>query len=300
MGAALEPSDGALEPSLGVNAALSWVTFAGRAGLAFVATTAVARVLGPSGRGEVTYVVNLVGLLVLVVTCGTAAALVRLRVQEGWTAPRMVTPVLRTSVLAGAILIAGAGVALGFASNRTAVIVIAVTALPLVAIANLTQVASLSDRLALVAWTSLAGIGLYAVFTIITAALDVMTVTNNIVAWALTAVLPLPLMLLTGGLVVRNRSLPTDTRRLVRLSLHSNVAAAAVLAIWRADVVIVEARRGFEELGLYSVAVGTAEIVVTLAIGLRSAVLPHQAVAEPERLIDVMCRVTRVAGLGVT
>ena len=74
-----------------------------------------------------------------------------------------------------------------------------------------------------------------------------------------------------------------------------NVAAIAVLAIWRADIVIVEYRRGFEELGLYSVAVGCAEIVVALSVGVRAAVLPHQAAADPTRTGEVLCAVTRLS-----
>jgi O-antigen/teichoic acid export membrane protein len=293
-----EAKDRSAGPSLGVNAALSWLTFAGRAVLAFVATLVVARVLGPTGRGEVTYVINLAALAALLLSAGTGVALVEMRVNRSWADDRLHSAALAASIAAGSLF---SVVALGMSlladdSQRTTWLIAAVVSVPLVATTNLNQSAGLADRLRLVAWTTLVGFGLYAAFTVATAALGSMTVRNNLVFWAFTSMLPLALMIWPGRLVV---SLPAtllaDTWALLRSSLRMNVAAIAVLAIWRADIVIVEYRRGFEELGLYSVAVGCAEIVVALSVGVRAAVLPHQAAADPNRTGELLCAVTRVA-----
>jgi O-antigen/teichoic acid export membrane protein len=297
-------SKAAAEPSLAANALFAWLTFAGRAGFAFVATALVARALGPSGRGEVSYVVNLVGLVVLVASAGTAAGLMHLRSLEHWTIVRMQTAGLATAVAFGAVvaLVCVVAAFLGGGWSLTAVLM-ALLGGPLIALANSTHVVSLGDRLGVVAWTTLAGVSLYALGTGITFALGVMTVTNNIVLWAVCSVLPLGLMIWPGRVVTLDTQgiagRAHDARRLIGLTLRTNVAAIAVLVIWRADVLIVQWRRGFEELGLYSVAVGTAEIVVALAVGIRSAVLPHQGSSDDERTVEVICSVTRVAAAGV-
>ena len=204
----------------------------------------------------------------------------------------------------------GAGALLGVAAlaviplvdsqNQWKLLVVAAVAIPLVVLTNLTHAVSLSDRLGLITWTMLTGAALYAVGTAVMIAVGVITVGNNVLLWALTAVLPLGLLIWPGGLRPWGRAtIVPDSRRLLRMSVRSNVAAAAVLAIWRIDVVLVEAKRGYAELGLYVVAVGTAEIVLALAISIRSAVLPHQGLRDPERLIDVLCQVTRISVVGV-
>lgn len=286
------------EPSLGVNAALSWVTFAGRAGFAFLAALLVARVLGPTGRGEVTYVINLAALAALILSAGTGVALVEMRVNRGWSDERLHAAGFAASIVAGGIFsVAALCVALVVdGTQQTTWLVAAAVSIPLVAMANLNQSAGLADRLRLVAWTALVGFGTYAMLTLITALLGAMTVTNNLAFWALSSLLPVMLLLWPGRLVSSwPATVRADTRALLGSSLRMNVAAIAVIAIWRADVILVEFRRGFEELGLYSVAVGCAEIVVALSIGVRAAVLPHQSLAEGNRVSEVLCKVTRVS-----
>lgn len=293
-----DPTAEAAEPSLATNAVLSWLTFAGRAGFAFVATMLVARVLGPSGRGEVTYVINIAALVALFLSAGTGAALVGLRVNGNWSEERLHAAAFGVSIVTGGVfaLVASVGSVLAEGPQRTTLVVAAVVAIPLVATTNLNQTAGLSDRLGLVAWTSLAGFGLYALVTLITALAGSMTVRNNLSWWLVSSTVPALLLIWPGRLI---RSIPStvwaDTRSLLASAWRMNVAAIAVLAIWRIDIVIIEHRRGFEELGQYSVAAGVAEVVVALSVGLRTAVLPHQALAGESRLADVLCIVTRVS-----
>jgi O-antigen/teichoic acid export membrane protein len=293
-----DPPELRVEPSLVTNAALSWLTFAGRAGFAFVATLLVARVLGPSGRGEVTYVVNIAALAALFLSAGTSAALVEMRVNHQWSDNRLHAAALGASLVTGLAFAVVAVVASLFVggAQRTTLLVAAIVAVPLVAMANLNQSASLADRLRLVAWTALVGFGLYAFLTALTAVLGSMTVRNNLAFWVFTSILPVVMMIWPGRLITkRPPTLVADTRRLLVSSLRMNAAAIAVLAIWRADIVVVEFRRGFEELGLYSVAVGVAEIVVALSIGVRAAVLPHHSLSDAVRTADVLCTATRVS-----
>ena len=105
------------------------------------------------------------------------------------------------------------------------------------------------------------------------------------------AVDPVPLARTMGGLA----------RRGVRVVMDGVGAGASLSAIglveapiWRIDVLLVESRRGFAELGLYSVAVAVAEVVVVLAMALRSAMLPHHG-GEDDNLVEVIMRTTRVA-----
>ncbi len=285
------------------NAALSWVTFAGRAGFAFITTALVARALGPAGRGEVSYVINLAGLLALVAGAGTAAALVRARAGHHWVAVRLQGASIVVGVIGGLTLGAAALALLPVVDrdDRWKLAVVIAVAIPLVVLTNLNHVASLVDRLGLVAWTSLAGVAIYAIGTAMTMWFGVITVGNNVLLWCISATLPLVFFAWPGRMLRWDRSVVLrDSRDLLGASIRSNFAAAAVLAIWRIDVVMVQAMRGYEELGLYVVAVGTAEIVLVLSIGVRSAVLPHQGLPDPERLADVMCRVTRIALVGVS
>ena len=129
---------------------------------------------------------------------------------------------------------------------------------------------------------------------------------NNLVGWAISSILPT--VLLTVTMLRRPASEPTGllraplppvalatlVRELVAVSLRANIAGLAILAIWRIDVLLVESRRGFAELGLYSVAVAVAEVVVVLAMALRSAMLPHHG-GEDDNLVEVIMRTTRVA-----
>ncbi len=286
------------EPSLVANAAIAWSLFAGRAVLSLVITVLVARELGPAGRGEVTYVVNLGGLLALVATAGTGVSMIALVVARRCRPEELYSAAIRVGLMfGGVIVVVTALAAVASAQHRQQLLAVGIGALPLVLQSNLHQAAGLDNRLGAVTWTSLLGVSAYALGTVVTVVTHTATVRNNIALWTGSWVLTIVLLLVA----VRDRITPTDravVADLWRRSLRTSAAAAAVLAIWRIDVVLVQLRRGYTELGLYSVAVGVAEILVTMAIGLRSAVLPHQSL-DDRRLIDVICRATRLTLVGL-
>lgn len=301
------PEDPRAEPSLIRNTVLASVMFVGRAVLAFATTTLVARGLGVVGRGRIVYVSNLAGLLALIASAGTMAAINRLHHGDG-----SASSTARTG-LDGPAAVVGLGFGIAAAAlywvvaaaqgsvrsiGVVASVLVVVATVALVVSANLNQLASLDNRIGAVTWTALVGVALYAAFTIVTVATDSATVANNVMAWAITSVVPVLLLIWPARAVRlagdRGPSLRPQTKRLAILSLRANVAGTAVLAIWRLDVVIVEARRGYRELGLYSIAVALAEVVLVLAMAIRSALLPHHHLESAE-LGSIVARVTRIA-----
>jgi len=283
--------------------------FMGRAALAFVTTTLIARNLGTVGRGEIVYITNLSGLLSLVASAGTIAAINKLHPEEmsDHRPSRLGPPAALVGVGFG-VVAALVYVAVAWTQGSVGVVGWAATAtiagatIVLLIISNLTQVASLDNRIGAVTWAWLVGVGTYAAFTLVTVVGGTATVTNNAVVWALTSIIPLALLIWpTRAVRLRVddwRATRATTRRLASLSLRANLAATAVLAIWRLDVLIVSARRGYRELGLYSIAVALAEVVLVAAMAIRSALLPHHRLGTSE-LGPVVARVTRTA-LAVT
>jgi O-antigen/teichoic acid export membrane protein len=129
---------------------------------------------------------------------------------------------------------------------------------------------------------------------VITAATGSITVGNNIVAWMFTNILPLFLLVWPS----RATRFSTDdvgsaVLQLLKFAVRANIATMSILAMWKIDQLIVGSRRGYAELGLYSVAVAVAEIVLVAAPAFRSALLPHHSMSEAD-LSDAVARVTRV------
>jgi O-antigen/teichoic acid export membrane protein len=284
-------------PSLLANTALAWLMFTGRAAASLITTVLVARSLGPAGRGEVSYVVNLSGLLALLATSGTAAAMLR-AVRLGHTSSRELHRLaLEAGAVFGTLPVAGLLIAAAVdGTRRTELTLVAIALVPLIVQANAAQAAALDDRLRAVTWTSLLAVSVYAVATAVQAATGTATVTSNLVLWiASTAV---GAILLVWAL--RHRFTPRRRGTLgwlVRRSAAAATASSAVLALWRADVVIVRAERGLVELGQYAVAVGCAEVLSTLAMGVAGGLLP--SMAADDDATEIVCRATRLMLVGL-
>ena len=281
------------QPSLFKNAAIAWSMFAGRAALSLVVSILLARDLGPAGRGHVAYVVNVAGLLSLVASAGTSAAMVRDSMSGRSLVQSMYSRGLQVGLAASVVVLAGLGVvALADPSRRSELVVVGLGTVPLIAQASLTQAAGLDNQMWIVTWTTLASTAIYAVGTVVTGAAGISTVTNNLTIWVISVITGPALM----AWALRNRFIRTASGSwvaLLRGALGATVASSAVIAIWRLDVILVEWRRGFRELGLYSVAVGAAEILVTMSIGMGTAVLPFLG-GDRARGDDVVCTVTRL------
>lgn len=291
-------------PSTLRNTIIAGSMFVGRGVLAFVTVALVAQYLGPDGRGRVVFVSNLVALVALAAASGTTTGINRLRTGDGTDSHSLV---LASGVLAGlvgvllAAVVVGASVlgdapliAEGVSGGLFALLVVALIALT--AFSSLSQVAALDNRLGVVTVTALVGAVLYAAWTAVSAALGTITVADNLTAWAVSSILPTVLLAvaLWRGAPSARPSVRPVVVRLARISLQANLASLAVLAIWRIDVLLVELRRGYTELGQYSVAVALAEIVVVMAMALRSAILPHHG-HDDATLAEIISRTTRIA-----
>lgn len=288
----------AATPSVVRNTAIASAMFVGKAAFAMLATIIVARELGPSGRGEWLYYSNLAGLIALAVGVGTGAGLNRMVADES-VQPR---DLYRPSVVLG--VITGFGGAAFFVATELVrhatdlsparIIPVAAATVGLVVLANVTQVASLDNRIGVISWTTLAGAAVYLVVTVVTAFSSTMSVDNNLIAWTATALVPL--ILLVWPVRLGSASAPKTpgaVRRLASLAFRANVATISTIALWRIDVVLVEAKRGPRELGLYSIAVALAEIVLIAMMALRAAVLPHHT-GDRGELDQILMRVTRI------
>lgn len=302
-------------PSTVRNALVAATMFVGRAVFAFGAAAIVAQSLGADGRGRVVFISNLAGLLALAASSGTATGINRLHAASRASSTVLTRAAVVVGVIAGVIVCAVLLAVRPLLADDSIDVtetplvgwaLLAVALVALIVFSNLSQVAALENRLGAVTVTALVGASWYVAWTVVTALNDSITVLNNLVGWAMSSILPT--VLLTVTMLRRPASEPTRplraprhpvalatlVRELVAVSLRANIAGLAIPAIWRIDVLLVESRRGFAELGLYSVAVAVAEVVVVLAMALRSAMLPHHG-GEDDNLVEVIMRTTRVA-----
>ena len=278
--------------------------FIGRALIAMGVTVITARVVGPAGRGQIVLVTTVAGLVSLAASTGATVGINEMRGVDRMDSPRLHTAGALVSLLFS--VPASVVVAIVFRSNgggglslaAVAALGVATVALTVTAVAG--QIAAHDDRLGAITWTALAGAIAYALVSAVTAVTDTMTVENNVAAWSVASLIPLALLFRPARVIVfaRDTNLAT-AKRLAAHSLKANIAGLAVLAIWRIDVVIVSARRGFVELGQYSIAVAVAEVVVVGAMGIRYAVMPHHT-EDPTVLADVLTKVTRIGLVATT
>lgn len=265
------------------NAGSAALLFVGKAAIAFVASVVFTRSVGPAGRGEVVFVLNTAGMLVLLAGAGTGSALVRLRQAGGHTVTELYTATIGVSAFYGAVATVFFG--LSWAALRGSAfdgvgpgLAVAVAGLvpPLLLHQNLTQVAALDDRLAGTTASSLVGAAIYLLAVVGAAVTGRLNAGLVIGAFALGAVLS-PLLLVWPFRVVRlSRAGAWSTMgAILRASLAANVAAMSVLLLWRVDVLLVKVLRGYGDLGRYSAATSIAEIALVLVVSLRTALLPR-------------------------
>ena len=272
-----------------------WTMFVGRAAASLVTTVLVARALGPEGRGAVTSVVSLSGLLALIATAGMGVSMLRgLRLLHSH--PRDLYSDALDVGLAWSALIGTALAAWAWLQpdQREMLLLTGVAVIPQVAQLSLANAATLDNRVWPVTWTTLVGVGGYASGTVVQITVDQCTVRANLLLW--TATTGLSCLLLAWACRRRfSRRRPHAFRWFWPRSVRATTASAAVLAIWRIDVLLVQAQRGFAELGQYGVAVGAAEVLVTLGTGVTTAVLPDLARSgHGPDAASIVCRVTRL------
>jgi O-antigen/teichoic acid export membrane protein len=269
--------------------------------LGFATGIIVARALGPAGRGEYSIVTSCALILVMLALAGMPSALVQARAKAG----RSLEDLYSASIvigIAGAVLAVGLGAGfyllggsriLRVARPADLAWVVVVTP-PLLILNHWTVVAYLEDRIKEFGLVSLSG-GVFFVAAIGLAKLTgQLTPSTAIALWVAATTLPLLLMLRRRRLRFGS-GLRDVTRGLLQFSLRSNVFTLGLVLVWRIDVVIVDWQRGLGELGLYSVAVALAEILMQFAVSARIALTPMQGSPHGrDELVGRICRINRV------
>ena len=243
----------------------------------------ITRALGPDGRGVFSFVTNAVGVLVLLATAGTPAALTRAKATQGVTPGRLYRSSAQISALSGGLAVVGFVVAYLllrhglFSGVRLEQAGAVVALVPLVLLSGFWTVVAYLEGLVL-------RVGLYSLLSVfgllmascVLALMHSLTPGSIIVAWGATSVLPLILLSRRAFRPDLGGATPGLLRSLLRYSARANVASLSLILVWRMDVFMVKGYRGYGELGAYSVAVSIGEILLQVAIALRVALLPQQ------------------------
>ncbi len=279
--------------------------FIGRAAIAFLASLLFTRALGASGRGQVLFILNTAGMLALLAGAGTGSALLRWGATGAQDVGRAYTASLFAGLIWGGLAAAGFGLAywqldrsvFSGVGGGEALGVVGL-ALALVAGANVGQVAGLAGRLPRLATAGLVGSAVYLVAVAVGAATTGLTVGFVVAAFAFGSLLSLVLTMWPRSSVrLQLGGSGRLTRELLGAGLRTQVASAAVLVLWRLDVVLVKVYRGYAEVGLYTAATSIAEIVLVIIVSLRTALLPsHGHGRDRHQLADRVCR---TVGLGL-
>jgi len=297
-------------PSIARNVGAAALVIVGKAAITFVASIVFTRSLGAAGRGEVVFVYNTAAMVVLLAGAGTTSALVKLRQAGGHTPTELYTSATAVSAIHGAVaaalfVIAWAGLRGSAFDGVGPGLALAVAALvgPLLLYQNLSQVAALDDRLARTAASALVGSSLYLVAVVGAAVAGRLSAPVVIGAFGVGSVLT-PLLMVWPFRAVRLRRTGVwpAARALLRASWAANIAAMAVLLLWRIDVLLVKVLRGYADLGRYSAATSIAEIALVVVVSLRMALLAtHGADGDRTELAAAIARTVRLAlvvGLG--
>ena len=295
--------------SLGGTAARAALLNIGRGLVALLASVIITRALGPAGRGLFSFVTNAIGVLVLLSTAGSPAALTRAKAKLGASVGQLYGAALLMAGLFGgsasaAFLVLYAitrGSLFVGVTSHEAILVIALV--PLVLLTGLWGgVAYLEGRVLQVGYYAFLSVLALLGVAVPLALAGRLTPTTIVVAWSATNLIPLVLLARRAF----NRATKPGyvlVRTLVIYSLRTNVASLALVLVWRLDVFMVKGFRGYQELGSYAVAVSIGEILLQVAISLRVALVPLQGSEENRRklqnAIELSTRVTLwVGGLG--
>lgn len=261
----------------------------------------IARALGPEGRGQFAFASNLAGLVALILSAGASAALVGARRQRAWDDRMLLRGAMVITALSCLPVLIGALV-WQIAAGVSASGVTAGVAVPLIVGTTLaTQAAQIRSRFVEVLSSVVAGPGLALVLVFVLWSSGNLTVLNALVVWLVTMALGMiPLFIPLGRRDTRLAATRSAARRqemtwFLRNSLSANIPTVATLLIWRLDILMIQWFKGDEAVGQYSIAVGVAETIMVISIGLRSGLVAHLADLDKHTLFDTLGPVFRAA-----
>ncbi len=277
-----------------------------RALFAFGMTVIIARALGPVGRGQFAFATNLAGLASLVLASGAGAALIAGRRQLNWDERQLVqgaSAISGLSAILVIIILALSQMLVGLSLND----LMAGLAVPLiVGTTLLAQAAQIRSRFAEVLVSVLLGPGLAVILITLIWRIGHLTISLSLLIWLLTmipgiAVLYVPMRRNFASLGPHEVGhIHRDTTWLIKNSLKANVPAIATLFIWRIDLLMIQWFRGDEAVGHYSIAVGVAETLMVVSIGLRTGLVAHLADTDRSQIFEAIGPVFRAASAAMS
>jgi O-antigen/teichoic acid export membrane protein len=250
----------------------------------FVASILIARALGPTGRGLYAYPIALLGIVMALCNVGLEHANVYLAGQgtaaKGLWANATVASVALASIVWVAVACVYAVVGdKAFGGLPIVWVAVAVVQVPLLLqILYWAGILQLSGRASVGAFAAVAGASAHAVLTAALFAAGLLspfrvlllTVVANGAAWVVLLVASS-----RSGLVGRAAKW-TDLRTGLVFGLKAHGGFIFLFLVLRIDQILVQRLLGYEELGLYSLAVMLAELLWLLSDPFAVSIVPHQ------------------------
>ena len=277
--------------------------------IGFVASILIARALGPAGRGLYAFPIAFLGIVMALSHLGLEHANVYL------AARKINLRSLWAAAAAGAVLVSLVAV-LVVASLRLSIgpaffaglpgtwLIVTVAQLP-VLLASLywAGLMQLAGRLRLAVVATLIGTVLQTVVVVIMAAQGALTPFRVLaLGWLPTSATCLVLLWAGARAGVAGFAVESPLLwRALRFGLKAYVATIFTFLLFRLDQVLVEHQLGFEDLGVYSLAVVLAEILWLATDPFAASVLPHQlraAGGDERRLGFATARLAFVIAVG--
>ena len=273
------------------------------AGAAFglVTGAVTARVLGPTGKGELSTLSYLVALFAPACAFGLGEAIVALLGQRRVSLSRALSGasgLLLPAMTVGfvGVLLSG-GVVIGFEAHQSALVIAAGT-LPVITL--VTVVGIVLDSQQRLVWHSLVRVGIAIATSFATVLLVAVWhlgiaggVAAILVGWGAGLCVLLGLLAATGAL-----ARPRWDRDFLRLALPLGVPVQMsyllIVAAARVDLLIVLALRGKANAGVYSVALTLGQLVTYAPLGLAAAAFPRLALISAADAAPFAARVYRV------
>jgi O-antigen/teichoic acid export membrane protein len=267
-----------------------------------ITSVVIARSLQPEGRG--TY-------YVIVTVAATALSLGHLSVEQSqvwlWTGPDNRHAVAANSVVLGlsvgaASALAAAVVLLAIGPGRLPaaghpLLAIALAAIPFsMVVLYLNSVQMLRARLDVVNRGLLLAATVQCGLLLSVGAAGRLSVAWVVGIWALSAGLPLLVLMPGSGVRIANRDWSLARLALGR-GLRYHVGSASLFLLFRVDVFILNGLASAAAVGIYSLAVAVAELTRLVTDSIAQVVLPQQAESVRDRAVAITIRATRVTTL---
>lgn len=280
----------------------TYTTRAMVAGTGAVIGVLIARGLGPSGRGQVAFVVSVYYVAVLVLNLGFENALLHQQAEKGASPASLRRLGGFIALGAGVTGIAGAGLIatlLGgslFADVRVLWLVIAVGALPAALdLLYLRAIFQANHRLVLVNRINFAGAGAQLIIVGLAFGTGRMSVTVALAASTMGVLLPWVVLRWRARTFGRANVSVSMARESLGFGLKSALGLTFLYLLYRIDFVVVKGVIGSSELGRYSAATSVAELLWLATDSIALSLIARQVAGSADEALWLTVRTIRTA-----